>query len=170
MKFGEFKAKVIGITVSPSSHKPAIMTRLQLEDDKSIIVHVINFTKKNGDINLDAIRIGLDELRGAFPNELAKLSDEDLIAYLMEKTDTLTNRALDIGIEQQTKNGIVQKSDKGEIYYNIRLRSATKNLSNAMATSLAKQMLNRAVTAAQVDNAFKTAADEKPTSKSFRAT
>ena len=155
-KFGEFKAKVLSIAVSLSTDQPAIFTRLSYKDGTvdHNITHAIRFSKKNGEPNVDAIRIGFDELRSAFPAELAKLNDEALLTYLIEKTDTLMGKELDIGIEAQTKNGIAQKGANGTPYFNVRLRSAVRNLSHATAADLAKSMLTRAISKAAVNKEF----------------
>lgn len=141
-KFGEFTAIVQDIVVHVTS-TPTIFTRLLLEDGKEQIphTHVVRFHAKDGTPSPVAARIGLDELRGAFPTELASLNDQDTLAYLMQNTDAFLNRKVKVGIEQQKKNGIPQKSDKGIPYFNVRLRSAVRNLSATDAKGMAAQML-----------------------------
>lgn len=152
MKIGEYKGIVLGISVSISEERPAIFTRVKFTEqptpDGGHCTHVVRLN------NPDSQRIGFDELRSAFPSKLANLNDEELLTFLIEKTSELTGAEVTIGIENQSKNGIIQKDANGRPYYNIRLRSAVHNLDHESAASLARKMLSASVSKKIVDDAF----------------
>ena len=151
---GEFLATILSIAINISEDRPAVVTRIVLAQDgdiKSATEKVTHIVRLN---NPDSLRIGFDELRSAFPNELASLGDEDLLTHLIEKTDTFTGKKVSVGIENQVKSGIVQKNAYGVPYFNVRLRSAVRNMTKDCATSLARRMLQGIVSKKAVEAAF----------------
>ena len=159
MKFGDFSAQIDSINISISADRPAVFTRLKYIEDETkpnvatFATHAIRLN------NPDSTRIGFDELRGAFPTQLAGLNDEELLTLLMSDTNTFIGKAVTVGVEQQMSNGVPKKAANGSIYFNVRLRSAVKNLGKTEASSLAKRLLCSVNTAQEVDKAF---ADSHP--------
>lgn len=147
MNTGEFKGKVISISVNLSEERPALITRIKLEDNTPLN-HIIRLNHP------DSQRIGFDELRSAFPTQLGNLNDEELLVYLLSKTSVFDNMPVNVGVEPQMKNGIVQKADNGTPYYNVRLRSAVKNLTNETASALAKRLLAFVTSKRETDTVF----------------
>jgi hypothetical protein len=138
-KFGEFAGTVAAINISISQSRPAIFTRLKIKvDDKAeeIITHAVRLE------NPDSQRIGFDELRSAFPGQLGSLNDEQLLTTLIEKTDEFAGKPVHVGIEPQLKNGVQVVGAQGQKYFNIRLRSAVRNLDTTTAASIAKKLLS----------------------------
>lgn len=151
---GEFLATILSISINISEDRPAVVTRIVLargDDIKPATEKVTHIVRLN---NPDSLRIGFDELRSAFPAELAALNDEDLLTHLIEKTDTFAGKKVNVGIEPQIKNGIVQKSNNGTPYFNVRLRSAVRNMPKDAATTLARRMLQGIASKKAVDAAF----------------
>lgn len=149
---GEFLALIASLVINISAERPAVMTRLEIRRPGATTNDIITHTVRLN--NADSLRIGFDELRSAFPNELSALNDEDLLTTLIEKTDDFVGKQVQVGIETQVKNGIVQKAANGTPYYNVRLRSAVKNMPKEQASSLAKRMLQSVASKAAVDHAF----------------
>lgn len=154
---GEYKGMVVGITINPVGNKPVIFTRLMTNASKEegrmqpeYVTHAIRLN------NLDSVRIGFDELRTAFPQQLATLDDEALLTFLMEKTDELLTKTVTFAIEPQLRNGVQVVGPKGQKYFNIRLRSSIKNLANEDAKKLAKSVLAGLTTKAAVADVFDT--------------
>lgn len=151
---GQHNATVLGLTLAFMGNKPAIFTRLSFEEVKPAdplpdgtpqvktlthtVAHAVRLSEKT------AARIGLDELRGAFPKELGTLDDKALLAYLLTKTSSFDGRSVVISIETQMKNGIPVKSDSGETYYNIRLRSALRDMDEQLSLQIAERVLSLA--------------------------
>jgi hypothetical protein len=151
MKIGEYKGLVASIALSISEERPAIFTRIKLVDQPAPNDHATHVVRLS---NPDSQRIGFDELRSAFPKQLASLNDEELLTHLIEKTGTLEGAEVTVGIEAQLKNGVAQKDNNGRPYYNVRLRSAVRNLDHESAASLARKMLSASVSKKIVDDAF----------------
>lgn len=147
---GEFNASVIAISINISEDRPAVLTRLNIgsKEKPEAITHIVRLN------NPDSLRIGFDELRGAFPTQLAALTDEDLLTHLIEKTDEFAGKTIQVGVEHQLKNGIVQKNNAGVAYFNVRLRSAVRNMSKDAASTLARRMLQGITSKKAVDAAF----------------
>ncbi len=152
MNIGEFKGKVVSISANLSEERPAIITRIALTPEankpQEFMNHIIRLN------NPDSQRIGFDELRNAFPTQLGAMDDEQLLVCVLSKTAMFTSQNVDVGIEPQVKNGIPQKDSNGRPYYNVRLRSAVRNLDTASAQSLAKRLLSMVTRAKQTDAAF----------------
>lgn len=155
---GEFLATILSISINISDDRPAVVTRIVLAQDTAISDQTIKVTHIVRLNNPDSLRIGFDELRSAFPAELAALNDEDLLSHLIEKTDSFAGKKVNVGVEHQVKNGIVQKAPNGTPYFNVRLRSAVRNMVKADASAIAKRMLQGITSKKAVDSAFEEAA------------
>lgn len=149
MKYGDFQGKVIGISVSISEERPAIITRVKTEgQEPQQLTHMIRLSSP------DSQRIGFDELRSAFPTQLANLNDKELLTHLISKTNTFTGLPVTVGVEQQMKNGVVQKNRDGAPFYNVRLRSAVHDLPETEAGKIAENLLAGLVQKRHVEDAF----------------
>jgi hypothetical protein len=161
VRLGEFKGQVSLVSVIPSSTKPAIFTRVDLpavpatdtqaEIPAESITHAVRLT------STDSIRIGLDELRGAFVELIGK-SDEEVLIALMTGTDSFIGRAVTVSIEPQldkvTKAPV--RGTNGQAYYNVRLRPNLRNIEESKAKGLVSMLLSRGHNAAHDidDSAF----------------
>lgn len=148
-KLGQFNGKVQDLVVNIGS-KPAIYTRVDISATNvpEIVTHRINLD------NPDSQRIGFDELRSAFPQELGALDDRHLLTTLMTKTSMFTGKPAIVAIEAQMKNGVQVKSPQGQAYYNVRLRSGVRDLSEESAASLADKLLGSLAQKSAVEDAF----------------
>jgi len=149
-KYGVFAAIVNLISVLPFGERPVIFTRLKVKDGTAEYTHAIRLN------NASSMRIGLTELRGAFPKELGPLNDEQVIIELMTKTKLFVDRELEISIEPQiNKEGKVAKDPKtGAEYFNVRLRSNVHDIDPDTATKLVQGMMNGFTTKEAVDKEF----------------
>jgi hypothetical protein len=149
-RMGEHKGKVNLVTVVPSSTKPVIFTRIELDGTPTEqVVHSVRFA------NAQSIRIGLDEIRGAFVELIGK-SDQEVIEALMTNTDSFIGRPVTVNIEPQldkTTRAPVRGTN-GQPYYNIRLRSALRNIEASTAKSVASAMLAATAGPAIPDDMF----------------
>lgn len=158
-RLGEFKGAVSLISVIPSSTKPAIFTRIDLpavpagegrpEVPAEQVTHAVRM------VNPQSIRIGLDEIRGAF-TELVGKSDEEVLVALMSQTDSFVGRTVTVSIEPQLDKATRApvRGTNGEAYYNVRLRSGLRNVEAATAKSIAAAMLAGHAAASHLDEAF----------------
>jgi len=149
-KFGQFNGTVQDLVVNIGS-KPAIFTRVNISQDPKvpeIVTHRINLD------NPDSQRIGFDELRSAFPNELGQLDDRHLLTTVMTKTSQFTGKPAIVAVEPQTKNGVQVKGPAGQIYFNVRLRSGVRDLTEESATALADKLLGSLAQKSAVEDAF----------------
>lgn len=89
----------------------------------------------------EALRIGLGELKTAFPNDLATLSDEECLLELATNKTLLIGKRVDFSIQRQMKKGIVQKGEDGTPYFNVRLRAVEE-----MTTDTAKALIDNLLT------------------------
>lgn len=156
MKIGEYKGTVLAINLSLSEEKPAIFTRVKVvhpDNKEELATHAVRLN------NPDSQRIGFDELRSAFPKQLGALNDEDLLTFLIEHTSQIEGQPVTIGVEAQMKDGkVVFNPASREPYFNVRLRSAVRNLDHASAKGLAAKLLAGVVSKRAVDQAFDEAA------------
>lgn len=132
IKFTETNATVLEVSFLPSAERPAIITRLETEDkDVGRISHMVRLH------NVKSARIGLDELKAAFPTNLADArTNNDVLMKLITKSKDFIGQKVRVAIEPQLDGGRVKKSDNGEPLYNIRLRSNTHDLDETTAKSL----------------------------------
>lgn len=151
-KFGIFSMIVEAILISLSSTRPVIFTRLVPKPgDKDAPEHVTHAIRLD---NPDSTRIGFDELRSAFPQTLGHLDDEQLLTTLIERTDDFKNCTAEVSIEAQLKNGVPVKGPQGQPYFNIRLRSAVRNLDHDAANTIAKRLLANQAKSDALDKAL----------------
>lgn len=132
IKFTETNAVVTEVSFLPSSERPAIITRLKTEDkDVGDISHMVRLH------NPKSARIGLDELRAAFPTQLASApTQNETIKRLLTRSKDFMGLKVRVAIEPQLEGGRPKKGDNGEILYNIRLRSNTHDLDDKTADDL----------------------------------
>lgn len=170
MKFGEFTGTVLRIDFGFSSERPTINVRIKYNDGVSMqhTSHTTRLVPDNitdSDKVLKALtvqRIGMDDLRAAFPQQLAGLNDEVLLTKLLNKTNEFVGKEVHMSIEAQTVGNVVQKNPNGVAYFNVRLRSAS-NLEEGAALDLARQMLKRSSRALVIA----TAMDEAPSNEAI---
>lgn len=136
-KFGEFKAKITRIDVLSS----VIFTRLTLED-RTEHTHAVRFNHPQ------AMQIGLDEFRGAFPEELGALDNTKLLAHFLSKTKEMIGREVVVSIDKQMKNGLPVTAPDGSPYYNVRFRSNLRDLKPETAEAVAARLVAQAAAAA----------------------
>lgn len=165
MNIGEYKGTVLAINLSLSEERPAIFTRVKVIHEPTLVNGVLTQPREELAThavrlnNPDSQRIGFDELRSAFPKQLATLNDEDLLTFLIEHTSEIEGQPVTVGVEAQVnKQGQVQRGPNNQPYYNVRLRSGVKNLDHDSASSIAKRLLAGVVSKRAVDQAFDEAA------------
>lgn len=124
---GEYHGTVSNTIVIPFGDRPVIFTTIKLADDKHV-THAVRLHSP------DAKRIGLNELRSGFPEQLAAFDDREVIKAV--------NRGLIKGLPvvaavvPQLKNGVPVKLDNGEAAYNVRLRSVAPMSDDALDAAL----------------------------------
>ena len=161
---GEYKGLVKACNVSISTERPAIFTRCALEmptkpdtaPEFHDLTHVVRAT------GIDSLRIGCDELRSAFPEMFAECKNpEDIIVLIMTKPEMLEGKPVTVGIEYQTDaTGKIQTNPTTrDPYYNVRLRPNTRNLSEATARLIAKQIMGGVMAKATAAAAAREAAE-----------
>ena len=142
---GEYPGKVTNTIVIPFGDRPVIFTTIALTGGDRHVTHAVRLH------NLDAMRIGLNELRSGFPNKLGALDDKSLIRAL--KNGVIKNDDVIALVVPQMKNNIPVKLDNGEAAYNIRLRSV-----EPMSDDVLDASLERVLASAQAEAAKKAAA------------
>lgn len=147
MKYGDFKATVLEVNPMVAGHRPAIYTRLATTDKsvgtEGVVAHTVRLFSPTALDPVKAMtsqRIGLDELRNAFPAQLGALNDEDLVVKMLTETDSFNGLPATVGIEPQMKDGKPVKGTQGNEYYNIRLRSGQKNLAAELAREVTRRL------------------------------
>lgn len=138
IKTGEYPGKVTNIIVIPFGDRPVIFTTINVGMDQ----HVTHAVRLH---NLDAARIGLNELRSGFPNKLGALDDKSLIRAL--KNLVIKGDDVVALVVPQLDKGIPVRLKNGEIAYNIRLRS-TQPMSDAVLDSALDRVMENATKAA----------------------
>lgn len=149
-KYGEFACKVIDVLVSISDTKPAIFTRCIADPAKplEVITHTVRLD------NAASLRIGLDELRSAFPAELHNLDTEQVLTKLMTETTSFVGKDVRVSVEPQLKNNVQVRGPQGQPYFNVRLRSNVRNLDAQTASLIAKRLLAASVKEEEIAGAF----------------
>lgn len=148
MKHGEYPGLVLAITMLASTERPALITRIKTDDpDIGILTHMVRLHDPQ------SMRIGLDELRSAFPDLLGQASDEQqVLRTCLTNSKDFVNAKVTVAIEPQMKNGLVQRNpNTKEPYFNIRLRSAVHDLEESIADKLITNILGRAKTKAKTE-------------------
>lgn len=147
-KFGTFPAKVDEVILDESNAN----FRLRLViDDKTSVSHRIQLD------SFDSVRIGTDELRRAFPEQLLdKATPAQVLETFLTETDKFIGQQATVAIEPQLdrSTGIVRKNEQGQPYYNVRLRSAMRNLKPELAKSVVTRALANAKAKSDMDDAF----------------
>lgn len=151
-RYGLFSMLVDAIMVSLSSTRPVIFTRLVPKagdtDSPEHLTHAVRLNDPQSQ------RIGFDELRSAFPGLIGHMGDKDLLTTLIEKTDQFKGLAVDVSVEPQMKDGRQVRSESGQPYFNIRLRSNVRNMSHEAAASIAERLLSGVTASKKLEDAF----------------
>lgn len=129
LSMGEYETTVSAIKVLPFGDRPVIFTTLTTEDGRQI-THAVRMYSG------DAYRIGLQELRTGFPNQLGNL-DADGIVVAMNRGVVLNHR-VKAAIVPQMKNGIPVKLDNGEPAYNVKLYAIEAMSEETLRAALAR--------------------------------
>lgn len=138
---GDYSGKVSLVSVILTGDRPAIFTRVKLSDELHV-THVVRLKTNNPAKTAQAIQIGLNELRAAFPNELATLNDRQVIQAMIARK--IADKPVNVSIVQQLKNGLPVRlkdaaGNPGELAFNVRLRPAevmSEDVSNKLLDSL----------------------------------
>lgn len=146
-KVGEYLGIVTLFSIILTGNRPVIFTRInrvqpvegQPNRDFDVAPeHTTHAVRLN---NIESLRIGLGELKTAFPNDLAVLTDEQALEKLAMEPTLLIGRRVDFTIQHQTKKGIVQRDpNTNEPYFNVRLR-AVESMTQTTAKSLIAGLL-----------------------------
>lgn len=142
---GDYNGKVSKVTVLLATDRPVIFTTVTLTDNH-YVTHAVRLAGDNAAKSAQARKIGLNELRSAFPNILGTLSDIELIDALDE--GRILDQPVHVTIVQQLDNNQPKRLKKvdgslGDILYNVRLRSAAP-----MSKEVRHALFNKAVTIA----------------------
>lgn len=133
LAMGTYPATVKDVRVIPFGDRPVIFTTL-VTDDGHQITHAVRLH------NADAMRIGMNELRTGFPNQLGNLSNIDLLKAMNRAT--IIGQKVTAAVVPQVKNGLPVRLDSGEQAYNIRLypveKASDETLEAAFANILAQ--------------------------------
>lgn len=138
---GEYRGKVTNIIVIPFGDRPVIFTTIGLTVGDRHVTHAVRLH------NLDAMRIGLNELRSGFPNKLGALDDKSLIKAL--KNGLIKDDEVIALVVPQMKNNLPVKLDNGDAAYNIRLRSVEPMSDDVLEASLDRIVANAQAEAAK---------------------
>lgn len=147
---GEYSGVVSLSSVILTGDRPAIFTRVKLtaadhETEGLHVTHVVRLKTKNPAKTAQAIQIGINELRAAFPNELALLNtDRAVIQALIAKK--IVGKPVNVSIVQQMKNNIPVRlanadGSPGELAFNVRLRP-----SEVMSEEVSSKLLDAVLT------------------------
>lgn len=151
-KFGTFIGVIADIIVNIGS-KPAIFTRVNTtpeSETKELVTHRIML---DNPVNT---RIGFDEMRNAFPEELGSLDDTALLSRLLTDTSRFEGRKVHVAVEPQldATTRLPVKGPQGQTYFNVRLRSNARNLTPDKAGTLAEHLLSKAAARAEAEEAL----------------
>lgn len=168
-KVGEYLGIVTLFSIILTGNRPVIFTRINrvAEVDDEILLnrrqdnpsapyfdtlpeHTTHAVRLH---DAEALRIGLGELKTAFPNDLATLSDEECLLKLATNKTLLIGKRVDFSIQHQMKKGIIQKGEDGTPYFNVRLR-AVEEMTEGTAKALIANLTSHVPAA---DDPFKQA-------------
>lgn len=143
VKYGEFKCKLIDIIITANG---MIYTRCAAPDHTeakpSVLTHVVRLAQPDSKESAKTSeRIGMDELRSAFPKELGTLTNHGVLVHLLTNTSKFHGRDVTIAVEPQLKDGKQVIGKNNQPLYNIRLRSAMRDMDANSADALAKRLL-----------------------------
>lgn len=148
-RFGQFNGTIKDLIVNIGS-KPALFTRINIGTSAApeLVTHRVLLD------NPTNTRIGLDEIRSAFPTKLGTLNDTELLTTLMSKTSEFEGSAVTVAVEAQMKNGVQVRGEQGQPYFNVRLRSGARDLPAESAQAIATRLLSAVQHKNDVENAF----------------
>jgi hypothetical protein len=127
---GEYHGTVSNTVVIPFGDRPVIFTTIKLDGPgERHVTHAVRLH------NADAKRIGINELRSGFPEQLAKC-DSDLAVIKAVNRGVLKGLPVIAAVVPQLKKGIPVRLDNGEAAYNIRLRSIVPMSDEALEAAL----------------------------------
>lgn len=167
---GEYKGKVTLISVILTGDRPVIFTRVELLEkqdgdinstkwDKVLNTHVTHAVRLKGDDpvkSAQSLRIGLNELRSAFPNELALLDNKALIIAM--KNNTVLGHDVHCSVVPQlNENNMQVVLENGEKAFNVRLRSAipmSDEVSDKLIDALLPSASSQTTKATDASNPF----------------
>lgn len=156
-KVGEYLGIVTLFSIILTGNRPVIFTRINriAEVDDEVLLnrredspdapafdtlpeHTTHAVRLH---DAEALRIGLGELKTAFPNDLATLTDRECLIKLAKEPKLLVGRQVDFAVQHQMKKGIMQRDpNTNEPYFNVRLR-AVETMTDNTATTLIDNLL-----------------------------
>lgn len=146
-KVGDYHGIVTLFSIILTGNRPVIFTRINRiqpvegQPDRDFDITNEHTTHAVRLHDPEALRIGLGELKTAFPNDLAVLTDRECLIKLAKEPRLLVGRRVGFAIQHQMKAGIPQKNkDTGEHYFNVRLR-AVEAMTDTTATTLIDSLL-----------------------------
>lgn len=136
LEYGEHEGKVDLVTVVPTGDQPAIYVRITTANNAQV-THITRFA------NETSRRIGIGEIRAAFPDQLLGCSDKEVVVKLLRDTSSFVGLPVKFSvypqIDKKTKLAVLDKN--GGEYFNVRLTSAIRDIKDEeKARSLADAM------------------------------
>jgi hypothetical protein len=146
LPLGDHSCVVSLTSVILTGSRPVIFTRLTDENDNHV-THTVRLapdpTKTAADPTKfrQALEIGLNELRGGFPEQLALLDDKAVVIAI--KNGEIDGLPVNVSIVQQERDGKPFRLPNGDVAFNVRLRPY-EPMSDEVASSLLDNILTPA--------------------------
>jgi hypothetical protein len=143
--YGDHKCTIADIRINGGGIYTLCATKNHTDKDPDLIVHSVRFA--NPDSKPTAVvsqRIGIGELRDAFPKELGTKNEMEVVAELLENTSAFIGKPITVGVEKQLVKGTTQQAysqTTKEPLYNVRLRSALTNVEKGKGMDIAKRLM-----------------------------
>lgn len=163
---GDYTGKIDLVSPALFGDRPAIFLRIKSDSNQPNAQEHVTYVVRLS--NPDSARIGMTEIQAAFPLIFGDCKGtKAFLKRLLERTKDLLQAPVIYSIEPQMKNGTQQRSESGEPYFNVRLRSALRDLPESLAStiadSVAKSLDDAMAAAALIKEATSFGADESKT-------